>query len=61
MADALRCTIAKVPSRCPSKLGGASAGIIDQPARPAQQLGNLAIAVAAILPGQLDDIVCQPC
>src|SRR5207342_363729 len=35
--------------------------VIDQPASPAQQLGNLAVAVATILPGQLDDIVCQPC
>ena len=35
--------------------------VVDQPASPAQQLGNLAIAVATILPGQLDDIVCQPC
>ena len=34
--------------------------IVDQPAGPAQQLGDLAIAIAAILPGQLDDIVRQP-
>src|SRR5947207_13858248 len=30
--------------------------VVDQPAGPAQQLGDLAIAVAAILPGQLDDV-----
>jgi hypothetical protein len=30
--------------------------VVDQPAGPAQQLGNLAIAVAAILPGQLDNV-----
>ena len=35
--------------------------VIDQPAGPAKQRGDLAIAVAAILPGQLDDIVRQPC
>ena len=34
--------------------------VIDQPAGPAKQRGDLAIAVAAILPGQLDDIVPQP-
>ena len=34
--------------------------VVDQPAAPAQQLGDLAIAVAAILPGQLDDVGCQP-
>ena len=34
--------------------------VVDQPAGPAQQLGDLAIAVAAILPGQLDEIGCQP-
>ena len=33
--------------------------VVDKPAGPAQQLGNLAIAVAAILPGQFDDIVRQ--
>src|SRR5438045_9206643 len=30
-------------------------------AGPAQQLGDLAIAVAAILPDQLDDVGRQPC
>ena len=30
--------------------------VVDQPAGPAQQLGDLAIAVAAIVPGQLDDV-----
>src|SRR5436190_15412371 len=35
--------------------------IVDQPAGPAQQLGDLAIAVAAILPDQLDDVGRQPC
>ena len=34
--------------------------VIDQPAGLAQQLGNLAIAVAAILPDQLDDVGGQP-
>jgi len=35
--------------------------IVDQPAGLAQQLGDLAIAVAAILPDQLDDVGRQPC
>ena len=35
--------------------------IVDQPAGPAQQFGDLAIAVAAILPDQLDDVGGQPC
>jgi hypothetical protein len=30
--------------------------VVNQPAGPAQQLGDLAIAVAAILPGQLDNV-----
>jgi hypothetical protein len=30
--------------------------VIDEPADPAQQLGDLAIAIAAILAGQLDDV-----
>ena len=30
--------------------------VVDQPARPAQQIGDLAIAIAAILPSQLDDV-----
>src|SRR5204863_2169020 len=34
--------------------------VVDQPAGPPQQLGDLAIAVAAILPGQLDDVGGQP-
>jgi hypothetical protein len=34
--------------------------VVDQPAGPAQQRGDLAIAVAAILPGQLDDVGRQP-
>ncbi len=34
--------------------------LVDEPAGPAQQLGDLAIAVTAILPGQLDDIGSQP-
>jgi hypothetical protein len=34
--------------------------VVDQPAGLAQQLGNLAIAVAAILPDQLDDVGGQP-
>ncbi len=35
--------------------------VVDQPAGPAQQLGNLAIVVAAILPGQLGNIGGQTC
>jgi hypothetical protein len=35
--------------------------IVDQPAGLAQQFGDLAIAVAAILPDQLDDGGRQPC
>jgi len=34
--------------------------VVDQPAGPAQQCGDLAIAVAAILPGQFDDVGGQP-
>src|ERR1051325_912354 len=34
--------------------------VIDQPPGPAQQLGNLAVAGAAVLPGQLDDVGGQP-
>ena len=34
--------------------------VVDQPAGPAQQRGDLAIAVAAILAGQLDDVGAQP-
>jgi hypothetical protein len=34
--------------------------VVDQPASATQQFGDLAIAVAAILPGQLDDIGRQP-
>ena len=34
--------------------------VVDQPAGLAQQLGDLAIAVAAILSGQLDDVGRQP-
>jgi hypothetical protein len=34
--------------------------VVDEPAGPAQQLGDLAIAIAAILPGQLDDVGRQP-
>ncbi len=34
--------------------------VIDEPTGAAQQLGDLAIAVAAILPGQLDDVGRQP-
>ena len=32
---------------------------IDEPTGPAQQLSDLAIAIAAILPGQLDSVGCQ--
>jgi hypothetical protein len=34
--------------------------VIDEPAGPAQQRGDLAIAVATILAGQLDDVGRQP-
>jgi len=34
--------------------------IVNDPARLAQQFGNLAITVAAILPGKLDDVGVQP-
>src|SRR6059058_2644080 len=34
--------------------------VVDQPAGPAQQLGDLAIAIAAIPPGQRDDVGRQP-
>src|SRR5215204_4295243 len=34
--------------------------VVDEPASPAQQLGDLAIAVAAILPGQLNNVGRQP-
>jgi len=34
--------------------------VVDQPSGLAQQFGDLAIAVAAILPGQLDDVGRQP-
>jgi len=30
--------------------------VVDQPTGSAQQLGDLAIAIAAVLPGQFDDI-----
>jgi hypothetical protein len=34
--------------------------VVDQPTGPAQQLGDLAIAVAPVLPGQFDNVVRQP-
>src|SRR3954468_19749278 len=34
--------------------------VVDQPACPAQQLGDLAVAVATILPSQLDHVLRQP-
>jgi hypothetical protein len=34
--------------------------VVDEPAGPAQQLGDLAIAVAAILAGKLDGVGRQP-
>jgi hypothetical protein len=34
--------------------------VIDEPASPAQQFGDLAIAVAAVLPGQLYNVGRQP-
>jgi hypothetical protein len=30
--------------------------VVDEPASPAQQCGDLAIAIAAILPGELNDV-----
>ena len=33
--------------------------VVDDPARLAQELGDLAIAVAAVLPGKLDNIGCE--
>ena len=34
--------------------------VVDQPSRPAQQRGDLAVAVAAIAPGELNQIGRQP-
>jgi hypothetical protein len=34
--------------------------VVDQPASSAQQLGDLAIAIPAVLPGQLNNVVGQP-
>jgi hypothetical protein len=34
--------------------------VVDEPAGAAQQLGDLAIAIAAILASKLDDVGCQP-
>ena len=34
--------------------------VVDRPARLAQQSSDLAIAIATVLPGQLDDIGRQP-
>jgi hypothetical protein len=34
--------------------------VVDEPTGPAQQLSDLAIAVAAIVPGQLDNVSGQP-
>jgi hypothetical protein len=33
--------------------------VVDDPARLAQELGDLAIAIAAVLPGKLDNIGCE--
>ena len=33
--------------------------VVDYPARLAQELGDLAIAIAAVLPGKLDNIGCE--
>ena len=33
--------------------------VVDYPARLAQELGDLAIAIAAVLPGKLDNIDCE--
>ena len=34
--------------------------VVDEPSSPAQQLGDLAIAIAAVLAGQFDDVGGQP-
>ena len=34
--------------------------VVDEPAGPAQQLGDLAVAIAAILAGQFNEIGCEP-
>jgi len=34
--------------------------VVDQPASPAQQFGDLAVAVTAVLPGQFDNVGGQP-
>src|SRR6516162_1370070 len=41
------------PSRLPDTLDPL---VVDCPARPAQQFGDLAIAIAAVLPSKLDNI-----
>ena len=33
--------------------------VVDYPARLAQELGDLAVAIAAVLPGKLDNIGCE--
>ncbi len=33
--------------------------VVDDPARLAQELGDLAIAITAVLPGKLDNIGCE--
>src|SRR3989440_9324874 len=44
------------PSRCQIRSTRLS---FDDPARLAQELGDLAIAIAAVLPGKLDNIGCE--
>ncbi len=44
------------PSRCQDTL---DPFVVDYPARLAQELGDLAIAIAAVLPGKLDNIGCE--
>jgi hypothetical protein len=44
------------PSRCQIRLDPL---VVDYPARLAQELGDLAIAIAPVLPGKLDNIGCE--
>ncbi len=58
MANRPHTEILTVPLASPDPLDPA---IADRPARLAKQGSNLAVAVAAILPGQLNHIGSQPC
>ena len=55
--------LAYAPRTCVSSIGGWSlqafrprSGVVDCPARLAQQFGDLAIAITAVLPSKLDNI-----